>query len=312
MAVAGRGSGPGRRAGWRDVVLAVGLVGAVVGGLALLVRTVWGGAYGAFGPMVLALAVAAVVAVARRVTGRGPGEGGPGGGPAGYGGGPGEVAAGYGDVPAARDGGPGAVRVPYGEGPGAVRASYADGPAVGASCVEGPEAVPADRVDGPGAVRASYGSGPGAVPPPPDGGPAPVPVLDGDAVDHEGVDPQGFEHTVAALCVRDGCTRTEVSGGPGDLGADVVATTPDGRRLVVQCKQYGPGHPVGSQDLQRFGGTCFAVHEAEVAVVVTTSTFTAPAVEYAAALGIVCVDGEALAAWTDGRTPPPWEVVAEA
>ncbi|WP_143660676.1 restriction endonuclease, partial [Streptomyces fradiae] len=82
---------------------------------------------------------------------------------------------------------------------------------------------------------------------------------------------------------------------------------PDGRRLVVQCKQYGAGHPVGSADLQRFGGTCFAVHEAEVAVVVTTSTFTAPAVEYAAALGIVCVDGEALAAWTDGGAPPPWE-----
>ncbi|MEU2183938.1 restriction endonuclease [Streptomyces thermolilacinus] len=306
MAVAGRGSGPGRRAGWRDVVLAVGLVGAVVGGLALLVRTVWGGAHGAFGPMVLALAAAAVVAVAvavaRRVTGRGPGEGAHGGGPGGYGGGPGEVAAGYADVPAARDGGPRAVRAPYGDGPDAVRGS----------CVEAPEAVPADGADGPDGLRASYGHGPGAVPAPRDGGPAPAPVLDGDAVDHERVDPQGFEHTVAALCVRDGCTRTEVSGGPGDLGADVVATTPDGRRLVVQCKQYGPGHPVGSQDLQRFGGTCFAVHEAEAAVVVTTSTFTAPAVEYAAALGIVCVDGEALAAWTDGRTPPPWEAVAEA
>ncbi|CAL9344906.1 restriction endonuclease [Streptomyces sp. enrichment culture] len=302
MAVAGRGSGPGRRAGWRDVVLAVGLAGAVVGGLALLVRTVWGGAYGAFGPVVLALAVAVVVAVARRVTGRGPGGGGPGDGPGGHGGGPGEVAAGHGGVPAPRDG-LGAVRAPYGAGPGAVRVPG----------VEGPEA-PADRLDGPGGLRQPYGTGPGAVPHPPGDGPvpAPVPVLDGDAVDHEGVDPQGFEHTVAALCVRDGCTRTEVSGGPGDLGADVVATTPDGRRLVVQCKQYGPGHPVGSQDLQRFGGTCFAVHEAEVAVVVTTSTFTAPAVEYAAALGIVCVDGEALAAWTDGRTPPPWEAVAEA
>ncbi|MEU3451267.1 restriction endonuclease [Streptomyces thermolilacinus] len=288
MAVAGRGSGPGRRAGWRDVVLAVGLAGAVVGGLALLVRTVWGGAYGAFGPVVLALAVAAVVAVGRRVTGRGP----VGGGPEGHGG-----------VPAPRDG-LGADGAPYGGGPGAVRASG----------VAGPEAAPADRADGPDGPGESYGRGPGAVPPPPGGGPAPapVPVLDGDAVDHERVDPQGFEHTVAALCVRDGCTRTEVSGGPGDLGADVVATTPDGRRLVVQCKQYGTGNPVGSQDLQRFGGTCFAVHEAEVAVVVTTSTFTAPAVEYAAALGIVCVDGEALAAWTDGRTPPPWEVVAEA
>ncbi|GGP93698.1 restriction endonuclease [Streptomyces roseolilacinus] len=234
MAVAERVNGRGRRAGWRDVVLAVGLVGAAVGGLALLARTVWGASSGAFGPAVLVLAVVVLAAVARRAAGRG-----------------------------AR-----------------------------------PPAPPDDGV---------------SVPAAPAGTPAPapveaaVPVLDGDAVDHEQVDPQGFEHTVAALCVRDGCTRTEVSGGPGDLGADVVATTPDGRRLVVQCKQYAADHPVGSRDLQCFGGTCFAVHEAEVAVVVTTSGFTAPAAEYAAALGIVCVDGEALAAWTDGRRPPPWE-----
>ncbi|MFJ8695675.1 restriction endonuclease [Streptomyces roseolilacinus] len=238
VAVAERVDGRGRRAGWRDVVLAVGLVGAAVGGLALLARTVWGASSGAFGPAVLVLAVVVLAAVARRVAGRGARS------------------------PAPPDGD---VPVPAAPAPGGT-----------------PAAAPA-------------------------GAEAAVPVLDGDAVDHEQVDPQGFEHTVAALCVRDGCTRTEVSGGPGDLGADVVATTPDGRRLVVQCKQYAADHPVGSRDLQCFGGTCFAVHEAEVAVVVTTSGFTAPAAEYAAALGIVCVDGEALAAWTDGRRPPPWE-----
>ncbi|URM92313.1 restriction endonuclease [Streptomyces sp. MRC013] len=212
----------------------MGLVGAVAGGLVLLVRTAWGGPHGAFGPVALVLAVAALAAVARRAGTRGT--------------------------------------------------RRAEPPGGGAPGTAPPLGIP-----------------PGA------GGAAPVPVLDGDAVDHGQVDPQGFEHTVAALCVRDGCTRTEVSGGPGDLGADVVATTPDGRRLVVQCKQYAADHLVGSQDLQRFGGTCFAVHGAEIAVVVTTSGFTAPAAEYAAALGIVCVDGDALAAWTDGRTPPPWE-----
>ncbi|MFC8494647.1 restriction endonuclease [Streptomyces sp. NPDC057235] len=133
--------------------------------------------------------------------------------------------------------------------------------------------------------------------------------LDHTALDHAAVDPDGFEHTVAALCARDGCTPVEVVGGAGDLGADVIATTADGRRVVLQCKQYAEDHRVGSQDLQRFGGTCFTVHEADVAVLVTTSSLTAPAAEYAATCGIVCVDGEALAAWTDQLAPPPWEAL---
>ncbi|MFH9725135.1 restriction endonuclease [Streptomyces sp. NPDC017254] len=141
--------------------------------------------------------------------------------------------------------------------------------------------------------------------------PAPTaPDIGGEALDHTAVDADGFEHTVAALCARDGCTPVEVVGGAGDLGADVVAVTVDGRRLVLQCKHYAPDNRVGSQDLQRFGGTCFTIHEADVAVVVTTSSFTAPAVEYAATCGIICVDGEALAAWTDQITPAPWEAPA--
>ncbi|MFE5556644.1 restriction endonuclease [Streptomyces sp. NPDC056544] len=134
------------------------------------------------------------------------------------------------------------------------------------------------------------------------------PDVGADALDHGAVDADGFEHTVAALCVRDGCTPVEVVGGAGDLGADVIATTPDGLRVIVQCKHYAEDNRVGSQDLQRFGGTCFAVHDADVAIIVTTSYFTAPALEYAATCGIVCVDGEALAAWTEpGVRRPPWE-----
>ncbi|WP_183069426.1 restriction endonuclease [Streptomyces sp. gCLA4] len=137
--------------------------------------------------------------------------------------------------------------------------------------------------------------------------PADLPDVGGEALDHAAVDADGFEHTVAALCARDGCTSVEVVGGAGDLGADVLATTADGRRVVLQCKHYAEDNRVGSQDLQRFGGTCFAVHEADVAVIVTTSSFTAPAAEYADACGVVRVDGEALAAWTDLRAPAPWE-----
>ncbi|MFE5944604.1 restriction endonuclease [Streptomyces sp. NPDC056480] len=159
------------------------------------------------------------------------------------------------------------------------------------------------------AVRNRQGTRTGDLP---DGSPPlpDMPDVGVEALDHSAVDADGFEHSVAALCARDGCTVVEVVGGAGDLGADVVAVTLDGRRLVVQCKHYAESHRVGSQDLQRFGGTCFTIHEADVAVVVTTSSFTAPAAEYAAACGIICVDGEALAAWTDQVAPAPWDALA--
>ncbi|WP_448318423.1 restriction endonuclease [Streptomyces sp. CO7] len=130
--------------------------------------------------------------------------------------------------------------------------------------------------------------------------------------DYDAMDADEFEQAVAALCERDGCTGVEVVGGAGDLGADVLAVAPDGRRVVVQCKRYSTTNKVGSQDLQRFGGTCFTVHEAHVAALVTTSDFTAPALEYAEQCGILCLDREALLAWTLGAALPPWGAPAPA
>ncbi|MGW8064052.1 restriction endonuclease [Streptomyces ziwulingensis] len=126
------------------------------------------------------------------------------------------------------------------------------------------------------------------------------------AVAHEEVSPDEFEQAIAALCVRDGCAEVEVVGGAGDLGADVTAVTPDGRRVVIQCKRYGDDNKVGSQDLQRFGGTCFTVHGADVAVLVTTSDFTEPAADYAEQCGIICVNEGRLRDWNEGLAPAPW------
>ncbi|TWV30474.1 restriction endonuclease [Streptomyces misionensis] len=133
------------------------------------------------------------------------------------------------------------------------------------------------------------------------------PVVPGLLSDHAELDPDGFEQAVAELCVRDDCRSVEVVGGAGDLGADVIAHTADGLRVVIQCKLYGEAHKVGSQDMQRFGGTCFTIHEADVAALVTTSDFTAPALEYADECGIVCVDGQDLEAWRQGTGPSPWQ-----
>ncbi|MFF0430052.1 restriction endonuclease [Streptomyces sp. NPDC004520] len=118
--------------------------------------------------------------------------------------------------------------------------------------------------------------------------------------------PEGFEHTIAALCARDGCSPVEVVGGADDLGAGVIATTTDRRRVVLQYKQYGEEHRAGSPDLQRLGGTCYAVHEADVAILGTTSSFTEPALEYAASCGMVCVEGTEPATWTASTAPAPW------
>ncbi|RPK88900.1 MULTISPECIES: restriction endonuclease [Streptomyces] len=138
----------------------------------------------------------------------------------------------------------------------------------------------------------------------------PEPPEPAGPVDHAELDPYAFEEAVAELCRRDGCPDAEVVGGAGDLGADVLATTPDGRRLVVQCKRYGPENRAGSQDLQRFGGTCYAVHEADIALVVSTGGFTEPALDYAEQCAILCYGPEELAAWSEGGAPPPWETAA--
>ncbi|MFF7251148.1 restriction endonuclease [Embleya sp. NPDC008237] len=109
-----------------------------------------------------------------------------------------------------------------------------------------------------------------------------------------------FEEHVAELCRRDACLDVEVSGGAGDLGADVVARLPDGRSLVIQCKRLGRTRAVGSPDMQRFVGTARPVHDADVAVLVTNSRFTAPARRLARAQDIVTIDRRALGRWMSG------------
>ncbi|WP_030410389.1 restriction endonuclease, partial [Streptomyces sp. NRRL S-1448] len=151
-----------------------------------------------------------------------------------------------------------------------------------------------------------------------DAGPRPVvdvdprPVVDVDPRppeidDYAEMDADAFEEAVAGLCERDGCEDVRVVGGANDLGADVVAVAPDGRSVVIQCKRYGADNKVGSQELQRFGGTCFTVHGADVAAVVTTSAFTDPAREYAEQCAILCFDHDDLVGWASGTGPAPWE-----
>lgn len=115
-----------------------------------------------------------------------------------------------------------------------------------------------------------------------------------------------FELLVAGLLERDGCDGVQVSGGAGDRGADISAITPDGHRVVVQCKCYR-SRPVGDPDMQRFLGTVRQVHNAEIPLFVTTSRFTQSATQLARDHGIVLVDGRRLADWQTGTWQLPDE-----
>ncbi|WP_420037641.1 restriction endonuclease [Streptomyces sp. cg28] len=112
---------------------------------------------------------------------------------------------------------------------------------------------------------------------------------------------QEFEHYVAGLCRRDGCTQVVVSGKSGDLGADVVGYLADGRKLVVQVKKYASERSVSSQDMQKFVGTARLEHGADVALFVTTCrAFTKAALGLAIRQDIVAMHRDFLGAWVKG------------
>jgi restriction system protein len=118
-----------------------------------------------------------------------------------------------------------------------------------------------------------------------------------------------FEHALAFLCRRDGCPQAQVTGRTGDLGADVIAITPDGRKLVIQAKRYVTGNLVTGPDLQKFAGTCYTIHRADIAALVTTSSFTKQARAMAAHAGILLFDADGLGGWASRTGPAPWSLV---
>lgn len=129
------------------------------------------------------------------------------------------------------------------------------------------------------------------------------------AADPMRMDPNEFEEFLAQLCRRDGCRDVRVVGGAGDLAADVLYTDPWGARRLIQAKRYQPSNRVGSPAIQCVNGTYRAAHGCAHAAVVTTSGFTADAVEFATrpTVRIALLDGQRLNAWAGGNTAAaPW------
>ncbi|WP_234381936.1 restriction endonuclease [Streptomyces dysideae] len=109
-----------------------------------------------------------------------------------------------------------------------------------------------------------------------------------------------FEQHVAELCRRDGCTDIDVTGGKGDLSADVIALLPDGRRLVIQCKRQAAHRAVTTADMQQFIGAARPEHRADIALYAVTCRFTKSALALAARHGITVMPRELFAAWNAG------------
>jgi restriction system protein len=111
-----------------------------------------------------------------------------------------------------------------------------------------------------------------------------------------------FEQYVAGLMRRTGFRAVQVTGRTADLGADITASTADGRRVVVQCKRYAGS--VGSPHVQRLNGTAWTIHRADVTLLVTTGRLTVSARDLAGRCGITVIDRAALAAWVASNTAP--------
>ncbi|MCF6522176.1 restriction endonuclease [Streptomyces sp. JJ36] len=109
-----------------------------------------------------------------------------------------------------------------------------------------------------------------------------------------------FEDHVAGLCRRDGCISVANTGNTGDLAADLVGRTADGRTLVVQCKHFAPHRKVESGEMQKFIGMAKLEHAADLALFVTTATFTPAARDLAVRHGVTAVHRRLLETWSAG------------
>jgi restriction system protein len=108
--------------------------------------------------------------------------------------------------------------------------------------------------------------------------------------------PTQFEYAVGELLRAWGYRQVRHTGGGGDLAADLTCYTPDGTHsVVVQCKRYTPGKPVGSPEIQKFIGMLTVHHRAEQGIFVTTSSFTQPALTLAREHSLRTIDGQELA-----------------
>lgn len=122
--------------------------------------------------------------------------------------------------------------------------------------------------------------------------------------DFDSLSPHDFERWSAWLLKRDGCTIVQEHGGPNDEGADVIATTPDGLRVVLQCKHFTvPNGVVQPRYVRELNGTARPEHGADIVGMVTNRRLSPNAEQFATRHGIRIIDRVALERWATYGVP---------
>ncbi|MER5302858.1 restriction endonuclease [Streptomyces lasiicapitis] len=109
--------------------------------------------------------------------------------------------------------------------------------------------------------------------------------------------PHQFERLISDLVARDKLDVNQWHGGPHDGGVDVIATTPGGDKLAIQCKHTTKETPVGIRAVRELNGIAGPVHHADIAILITNSTFSKPAAKFAQQQDIILLSWRALVRW---------------
>ena len=114
-------------------------------------------------------------------------------------------------------------------------------------------------------------------------------------LDLSSLSPTEFERRIKSVLEKRGLSVRHV-GGTADGGIDLEASSDDviaGGRLIVQCKRYSPGTSVTVHDVRELYGVLIH-NQANKAIIITTSGFTAAAQEFAKGKPLELIDGDKL------------------
>ncbi|MFJ1541903.1 restriction endonuclease [Micromonospora chalcea] len=110
--------------------------------------------------------------------------------------------------------------------------------------------------------------------------------------------PDSFEEWTALLLERDGCKILRRRGGSNDQGADVIAVTPGGLRVVLQCKfSTKLRHTVDPRYFHELNGTARQEHGADIVGLVTNRTASTAAQDFATKHRIHFINRRVLQRW---------------
>jgi len=107
------------------------------------------------------------------------------------------------------------------------------------------------------------------------------------------MDPYDFEKFVGDVWELLGW-NTRVVGEPGDRGIDVIATSDDDEKQLIQVKRYGPNTTVGSPEVQQYASLRIQEENVNQVAIVTTGSFSSQARDLAPELQVILINGEDL------------------